>query len=167
MVHFEPWWLQNYFYDRLAAWTGCMHSVSHMPQKVMGIPHLVNHIRSSQSQSDRYRRCLACTRRLTVKPTGQEKIMYRVGFPLWKIAARMNVPLLVKLEVMHDKDARVFIVTSPDLNGLVVEAPDNTSAEEMHKEINGCVCMLMEEALSSAPRSRSVTTAWPGEFSHA
>lgn len=93
--------------------------------------------------------------------------MYRVGFPLWKLAARLNVPLLVKLEVMHDKDARVFIVTSPDLKGLVVEAPDHTGAEAMHKEIHGCVEMLMEEMLSHVPKPLSVTTAWPGEFSAA
>lgn len=93
--------------------------------------------------------------------------MYRVGFPLWKLAARLNVPLLVKLEVLHDKDARVFVITSPDLKGLVVEAPDNTTAEEMHKEIHGCVEMLMENLLSRPPKPRSVTTAWPGEFSPA
>ena len=96
-----------------------------------------------------------------------EKIMYRVGFPLWKVAARFNVPLLVKLDVVHDKEARVLVVTSPDLKGLVVEAPDNTSAEAMHKEIHGCIEMLMEELLLRAPKSPSVTTAWPGEFSRA
>lgn len=89
--------------------------------------------------------------------------MYRVGFPLWKVAARLNVPLLVKLEVMHDKEARVFVVTSPDLSGLVVESPDTASAEEMHKEIHGCVEMLMEEILTKAPKAKPVT-AWPGEF---
>lgn len=93
--------------------------------------------------------------------------MYRVGFPFWKVAARLNVPLLVKLEVVHDREARVFIVTSPDLRGLVVEAPDDTSAEDMHKEIHGCVQMLMDEMLSQTPKAPSVTTAWPGEFSAA
>jgi hypothetical protein len=93
--------------------------------------------------------------------------MYRVGFPLWKLATRLGMPLLVKLEVLHDKNARVFVVTSPDLRGLVVEAPDNTRAEEMHKEIHVCIDLLMTELLSRAPKARSVTTAWPGEFSPA
>lgn len=93
--------------------------------------------------------------------------MYRVGFPLWKVAARLNIPLLVKLDVMHDQEAKVFVVTSPDLHGLVVEAPDTTSAEDLHKEIHGCIDLLMEQLLSKAPRARSVTTAWPGEFSPA
>ena len=90
--------------------------------------------------------------------------MYRVGFPLWKLAARMNVPLLVKLEVIHDQAANVIVVTSPDLRGLVVEAPDNTSAEDMHKEIHGCVEMLLSEIVSKTPKARSVATVWPGEF---
>lgn len=90
--------------------------------------------------------------------------MYRVGFPLWKLAARLNVPLLVRLEVLHDKEARVFVITSPDLKGLVVEAPDNASAEAMHKEIHGCVSLLMAELLPRAPSARSVNTSWPGEF---
>ncbi|MEZ5645580.1 MAG: hypothetical protein R3E99_10560 [Burkholderiaceae bacterium] len=68
---------------------------------------------------------------------------------------------------MHDQEARVFVVTSPDLHGLVVEAPDTTGAEDLHKEIHDCIDLLMEQLLSKAPRARSVTTAWPGEFSPA
>lgn len=90
--------------------------------------------------------------------------MYRVGFPGWKLAARFfRVPLLVKLEVLHDKEVGVFVVSSPDLRGLVVEMPDTASAEELHREIHGCVEMLMAEALSAPPKSRPIT-AWPGEF---
>ena len=93
--------------------------------------------------------------------------MYRVGFPLWKLAARLNVPLLVKLEVVHDRQEKVFVVTSRDLPGLVVEVPDATQAEEMHKEIHGCVEMLLQEALAHGRKAAAVTTAWPGEFASA
>lgn len=87
--------------------------------------------------------------------------MYRVGWPLWKLAAR-HVPLLIRLEVEHDKEGGVFIVTSPDLRGLVVEMSDATSAADLHREIDGCVSMLMAEALKKAPKAAPVT-AWPGE----
>ena len=89
--------------------------------------------------------------------------MYRVGYPGWKLAARLNVPLLIKLDVIHDKDAGVFVITSADLRGLVVEAPDTAIAEELHGEIQGCVESLMRERLTQPPKVRPIT-AWPGEF---
>lgn len=90
--------------------------------------------------------------------------MYRVGFPGWKLAARyLRVPLLVKLQVLHDREAGVFVVTSPDLRGLVVEMPDTSTVEDLHKEIHGCVDMLMRELLHS-PRKSATVTAWPEEF---
>jgi hypothetical protein len=92
--------------------------------------------------------------------------MYRVGLPGWKIAARLGVPILIPLHVVHDKDARVHIVTSPNLRGLVVEMPATATAEELHGELNACVDMLMLEILSRPPKSRPVT-AWPGDFAPA
>lgn len=89
--------------------------------------------------------------------------MYRVGFPGWKLAARWNIPLLIKLDVVHDKVAKVFVITSSDLRGLVVEAPESASAEQLHEEIYGCVDMLMEDLLKQPPKARPIT-AWPGEF---
>ena len=77
--------------------------------------------------------------------------MYRVGYPGWKLAARLNVPLLIKLDVIHDKDAGVYVITSADLRGLVVEAPDTATAEELHEEIHGCVESLMRERLTQPP----------------
>jgi hypothetical protein len=44
----------------------------------------------------------------------------------------------------------------------VVEMPDSTSAAHLHREIDGCVSMLMAEALKKAPKAAPVT-AWPGE----
>jgi hypothetical protein len=73
------------------------------------------------------------------------------------MAARLYVSLLVKVEVLRDKAARVFIVTSPNLKGLVVEVHDNVSKEQIQKEIHGCVEMLMQNLLSGAPKSRSIT----------
>ena len=49
---------------------------------------------------------------------------YRVGFPLWKVAARLGAPIHVRIEIIWDEDANVFVATSPDVRGLVVEAKD-------------------------------------------
>ena len=86
--------------------------------------------------------------------------MYRIGFPGWKIAAWLNVPLLVKIEVIHDKTAKVFVATSPDLAGLVVEAK---TMDQLFPEVYGCVDMLLSEQLKSAPKSKPIA-AWDGDF---
>lgn len=48
--------------------------------------------------------------------------MYRIGFPGWKIAARLGVRLLLRVEDVRDDVAGVFVATCPDLPGLVAEA---------------------------------------------
>lgn len=86
--------------------------------------------------------------------------MYRVGFLGWKIAARCGVPLLVKIEVQHDEAAGVFIATSPDLRGLVVES---ASKNELIDDVYDCVNMLLETELKTVPKKKPVA-AWDGEF---
>ena len=86
--------------------------------------------------------------------------MYRVGFPGWKIAARIGVPLLVKIQVVHDKQAQVFIATSKDLPGLVVESKDMA---EMFTEVCDCLNMLIEEQLQTVLKSKPIA-AWDGDF---
>lgn len=85
--------------------------------------------------------------------------MYRVGFPGWKIAARFNVPLLLRIVVIEDKEAGVFVATSPDLEGLVVEVP---TMDQMFKEVYSCVEMLLAEQLKSPPKTRPMA-AWSGD----
>jgi hypothetical protein len=68
--------------------------------------------------------------------------MYRVGFPFWKRVARAGLPVSFRVDVAHDHEANVYIATSPDLRGLVVEA---SSVEELVRETNSAVEMLMEE----------------------
>ena len=86
--------------------------------------------------------------------------MYRVGFPGWKIAARIGVPLLVKIEVVHDRQAQVFIATSKDLPGLVVES---VHMAEMFSEVYDCVNILIEDKLQAVPKSKPIA-AWDGDF---
>lgn len=51
---------------------------------------------------------------------------YRVGAPGWKIAARLGLPLVVKVSVLWDPEAKVFVATSEDFLpdfGCVAESP--------------------------------------------
>lgn len=66
--------------------------------------------------------------------------MYRIGFPFWKQLARFGVPLTVRVHVMRDDDAAVFVATSDDLRGLVCEAG---TIDDLIPEINSSVNDLL------------------------
>ncbi len=85
--------------------------------------------------------------------------MYRVGFPFWKIAARFGVTMLIRVDVIKDREAGVFVATSPDLKGLVAEAK---TVEELFVAVNDCTDMLMQEAID-APLKHRPRAAWAGE----
>lgn len=72
--------------------------------------------------------------------------MYRIGFPLWKMFARLGVPLKLRINVMHDSEADVFVATSDDLRGLVCEAH---TPEELYSEISAAIDELMAIQLAS------------------
>lgn len=76
--------------------------------------------------------------------------MYKVGLPFWKTVARLGVSVSLRVDVRHDGETNVFIATSPDLRGLVVEA---VTIDELIHETNGAVEMLMEEYVHHSPRT--------------
>ena len=83
--------------------------------------------------------------------------MYRIGFPGWKIAARLGVRLLLRVEVVRDDVAGVFVATSPDLPGLVAEAK---TSNELIQCVYDCADMLIDELVrvKAAPY-----VAWDGQ----
>ena len=66
--------------------------------------------------------------------------MYRLGWALCGIFASLGMPLLIKVEIIHDNEANVYIATSPDLKGLVVEAEP---LDELEKEVWRLVSELL------------------------
>ncbi len=86
--------------------------------------------------------------------------MYRVGFPGWKLAARMGVPVLIRLHVVKDDEAGVLIATSPDLRGLVAEAK---TVEDLMNSVRDCTDMLIEAAIHGPLKSKPLA-AWSGEI---
>lgn len=66
---------------------------------------------------------------------------YRVGLPLWKLAARVGFPIYVRVEVLWDEVAQVYVATSPDVTGLVVEAKDFNILDQ---EISDGLNMLLD-----------------------
>jgi len=67
--------------------------------------------------------------------------MYRLGWPLAQTIGRMGIPLLVKVRVMFDREAGVFVGTSRDLPGLVVEAE---TLDEMVREVRDLLPAMLE-----------------------
>lgn len=66
--------------------------------------------------------------------------MYRVGLPFWKVIANLGFPISIRIYVMRDRDAGVFIAQSPDLRGLVVEAH---TLESLKLEVQLCIDELL------------------------
>lgn len=82
--------------------------------------------------------------------------MYRVGFPGWKLAAALGITLVFRVDVLQDKEAGVYLATSPDIRGLVAEAP---SMEELFKEVGYGADMLLSGQVH-APKLAAVRAAW-------
>ncbi|PHV07854.1 hypothetical protein CSQ96_08155 [Janthinobacterium sp. BJB412] len=80
--------------------------------------------------------------------------MYRIGFPFWKQMARLGVPLKLRVNVIRDDEAGVFVATSDDLRGLVCEA---TSMDDLVKEVNLATCELLSLQMHSMPVPQPVT----------
>ncbi len=60
---------------------------------------------------------------------------YRVGWPLWKLFARLGVRLSYRYVVYYDPEARRFTSVSPDIQGLVVEADSLPELKDDTKDI--------------------------------
>lgn len=73
--------------------------------------------------------------------------MYRVGLPGWKLAARFGVPVRLRVNIRQDLEANVYWASSPDLDGLAVEAP---TLDELKKETLLVANGLLELALHTA-----------------
>jgi len=71
---------------------------------------------------------------------------YPVGWPLWKLLARLGAPLRFTLIVHFDGEACVFWAESPSIDGLVVEAP---TLEEIRREAMYAADILLEMQLTT------------------
>ncbi|MBN8492372.1 MAG: DUF1902 domain-containing protein [Burkholderiales bacterium] len=47
---------------------------------------------------------------------------YRYSWPFGQLLARIGVPTKIRVDVIRDQEAGVFVGTSEDVRGLVVEA---------------------------------------------
>lgn len=80
--------------------------------------------------------------------------MYRIGYPFWKLLARQGFPMKLRVNVMRDEEAGVFVATSADLPGLVAEAE---TMDALVKEVFTVTDDLLTEYLHISTPSRPTT----------
>lgn len=79
---------------------------------------------------------------------------YRVGLPGWKMVARARIPVSLRVDVIRDDEAKVYVATSPDLAGLVAEA---ATLDELVRAIDAGIKDLMEDYLRQPPGRPPIT----------
>lgn len=62
--------------------------------------------------------------------------MYPLEYPLWSLLARFGRRLVIRMEVLHDEEAGVYVATSRNMQGLICEGE---SMEELKAEVNRVV----------------------------
>lgn len=74
--------------------------------------------------------------------------MYRVGLPLWKLVARFGGAVRFRVNVYVDPEVNRYWATSPDLDGLAVEA---ATIDELREEVRAAAEALLELAINGHP----------------
>ena len=66
---------------------------------------------------------------------------YPTSYPLANFLSKLGVKLVIRIDFIHDKEADVFVATSRDIKGLVIEA---ANYEELQNEIKDAIGTLSE-----------------------
>lgn len=83
-------------------------------------------------------------------------MFYRVGFPGWKIAARLGFPLCVKVSVLWDKDAKVFVAQSDDFLPEFGCVAESDTWEGLQKELQAVFEDAFEVIFGSKTKEPSI-----------
>ena len=65
---------------------------------------------------------------------------YPIGYPFSKLFAKLGFNLIVRIDIIFDEEAKVFVATSKDVDGLVLEA-ENFS--DLTIEVKEAITTLM------------------------
>jgi len=67
--------------------------------------------------------------------------MYRLGWLFAEFFASIGIPLLIKVNVLYDSEVNVYVATSSDLKGLIVEAE---TLDELEREVKRLIPEILE-----------------------
>lgn len=68
-------------------------------------------------------------------------MVYPLRFPLSGMVGALGLPLSIRIDVGFDKEAQVFVASSPDVPGLVAEAK---TMDELRAEAFSLIPELLE-----------------------
>ena len=74
--------------------------------------------------------------------------MYKIGYPLWRVVAKIGIPLRLRVNIVKDNEAGVYVATSKDLHGLICEA---ATMDELMTEMNYAISDLLSLELNGKP----------------
>lgn len=83
--------------------------------------------------------------------------MFWFEYPLWSLLARFGRRLVIKIDVLHDEEAGVFVATSKNMAGLVCEAD---TMDELKVEVERVVRDLAQLCLRGKNPALPVVE-WP------
>ncbi len=83
---------------------------------------------------------------------------YRVGFPGWKIAARLGFPLIIHANVIWDDEAKVFVACSDDFLPHFGCVTEGATFEELQRKVRECCEMALEEIFQTTNINQSIRT---------
>lgn len=66
---------------------------------------------------------------------------YRIGWPFWKLAARLGFALKLRVYFHYDPEVKRYWTSSPDLPGLHCEAD---TVPEIKEYVDDCARLLLE-----------------------
>ncbi len=66
---------------------------------------------------------------------------YPISYPFASFLSRVGVKLVIRIDFIYDKEVDVFLATSRDIEGLIVEA-DNF--KELQHELKEVIVTLLE-----------------------
>ncbi len=81
---------------------------------------------------------------------------YRVGFPGWKIAARLGLPLKIRVFVIYDEESKMLVAECNDFQPYLGIVTEGETFEELRKKVGECCEMAMEEAFKTTNVNQSI-----------
>lgn len=83
-------------------------------------------------------------------------IAYRVGFPGWKIAARLGLPLKIRVFVIYDEESKMLVAECNDFQPYLGIVTEGKTFEELQRKVEECCDMAMEEAFSASVINKTI-----------
>lgn len=79
-------------------------------------------------------------------------MIYRAGLPGWKLAARAGATISLRVSILKDDEAGVYVARSHDLDGLVAEAE---TLDALMDEVNSSARELLTMTLHRPAPART------------